>query len=336
MIPSVLGQVVQLSLQAPSSDWVGLFDHLEVWRSTQGPSGPYMEMTAPSWLTPTFPSDLYGQSAPVTPVSGPQVPIVGLTLELLIDEETPVTITFTGTNPLTFTQASTQVNSQGEGQLRSFVWSDGRFVLMGREPGNKAILHITGGDAAPLLGLPTDPYGSVAYGKDARIELYQNQTVYPFTDYHGDLCYWYKTRFVQQSTSNVSDFSLPFSASSASIVNTSNLVLGTIDLVDLQGKPLQNREISLYTRFGGTVLGTTGVAPRDVKMLTDQNGHAQFQLLRGLQVTVAVAGTQLVRDITVPTELTVTSFSLLDPGVGSNDVFVVQVPDVDFVVRRTL
>jgi hypothetical protein len=332
----VLGQVIQLNLRAQGSDWIGLFDHLEVWRSVLGADGPYTEMTAASWLPPTFPPDLYGQVPPSPAVVGPQVPIEGLVLNLLLDEETPITITFTGLTSLTFSQAATQITAQGEGLLVAFVWMDGRLVLTSMEPGNKAILHILGGNAAPLLGLPTTSSSTVAYGKDARLELIRGQELYQFIDYHGDPDFWYKTRFRQALTGNVSDFSLPFAASSASIVDTSTLIIGTVDLIDAQGKPVQNREVSLYTRFGGAVAGTDGVIPRDIRQLTDENGHAEFSLVRGLQVTVAVAGTQLVRDITVPTDMSLSSFGLLDPGVGSNDVFVVQVPNVDYVVRRSL
>ena len=302
-----------------------------------GPDGPYTEMTATTWAPPTFPSDLYGQSPPASPVTGAQVSIVGLSLDLLIDEETAVTITFTGSNPITFETAAGQIESQSNGLVTAFVWNDGRMVLMTSQPGNGAILHVLGGDAAPLLGLPTSLPISVAYGKDTRPELIAGQSVYEYTDYHGSTSYWYKTRFRQASTNNVSNYSLPFSPSSASIVNSSTLILGMLDLVDAQGKPVQNREVRVWTRFGGTVLPINiGVIPRDITQLTDQNGHVQFQLLRGLQVTVSIAGTQLVRDITVPTDPTLTSFSMLDPTVGSNDVFVVQVPNVDFVVRRTL
>jgi hypothetical protein len=333
---TVIGQVIQFTLQARSSDWAGLFDHLEVWRSTLGEDGPYTEMTAVAWQGPTIPADLYGQSPPLAPVTGAQVAISGLQLQLLFNEETPVNVNFTGTNPLTFHQAAVAISAQGDNFVSAFVWTDGRMVLVGAQPGNKAIMRVVGGDAAPLLGLTTSGVTATAYGKDSRIELIAGQDAYSFTDYHGDSSYWYKTRFHQALSNNVSDFSLPFSTDSGSIVNPASVIVGTIDLVDAQGKPIENREVSIYTRFGGNTVGAFGVIPRDIRQLTDVDGHAEFQLLRGLQVTVSVAGTQLVRDITVPADPTLSSFGLLDPGIGSNDVFTVQVPEVDFVVRRSL
>jgi len=335
-VTSVLGQVIQFSLQASPASWAGLFDHLEVWRSSLGADGPYMEMTAESWLPPTIPADLYGQSPPPVPVTGAQVAVSGLSLSLLLDETTALTVTFTGTNPLTFHQAATQIATQCGGLVTAFVWTDGRMVLVAKEPGNKAILRITGGDAAPLLGLPTTEPDTVAYGKDSRIELLTSQQIYPFVDFHGDSSFWYKTRFLQASSGNVSDYSLPFSVNSSSIVDPSKVIVGTLDLVDARGVAVENREISISVKFGGNVIGAVGVIPRDIRGLTDENGHVEFPLLRGLQITMAIAGTQLVRDITVPADPTLPNFNLLDPGVGGNDVFQVQVPNVDFVVRRSL
>ena len=333
--PTVIGQEIQLALQASPGDWQGSFDQMEVWKSTCGPDGPYMEMTASTWQPPTFPADLYGVVAPGSPITGQLTPITGLVLSLLLDEETEIDVTFVGSN-ITFGSAATQIQSQSNQSLVSFVWTDGRLVVMGKEPGNKAILRVLGGDAAPLLGLPTTSPGNVAYGKDSRIDLISSQSSYQFTDFHGDPSYYYKTRYRQSTTNTVSNFSLPFAAFRLPQVDPTILILGTIDLVDAQGRPVHNREIVITTKFGGVVVGASGVIPRDITQLTDINGHAQFMLLRGLQITVSVAGTQLVRDVTVPTDQTLSSFGLLDSTVGSNDVFVVQVPDVDFVVRRSL
>jgi len=333
--PTVTGQVITLSLQAATADWLGSFDQMEVWKSTSGPAGPYMEMTAASWEPPTFPSDLYGVAPPSPSVTGQLAPITGLVLSLLLDETTEIDITFTG-GSITYASAAAQIQTQSNQSLVSFVWTDGRLVLQGKEPGNNAILRVLGGDAAPLLGLPTTIPSSAAYGKDARINLTSGQSAYQYTDYHGDPSYYYKTRYRQASTNTVSNFSNPFSAFRPQAVDPTIQVLGTVDIVDAQGRPVQNREVSVSTRFGGVVVSSLAVVPRDIRALTDENGHAEFMLLRGLQISVSIAGTQLVRDITVPTDQTVTTFGLLDPGVGCNDVFVVQVPEVDFVVRRSL
>jgi hypothetical protein len=59
-------------------------------------------------------------------------------------------------------------------------------------------------------------------------------------------------------------------------------------------------------------------------------------LVRGTKITVAIAGTDIVRDIDVPTDAAVSSFNLLDPTKGTNDAFKVQVPVFEYAARRSL
>jgi hypothetical protein len=59
----------------------------------------------------------------------------------------------------------------------------------------------------------------------------------------------------------------------------------------------------------------------------------EFILPRGQKVTVAVAGTSLVRTITVPDR---ESFNLFDPDIADDDVFKVQVPLLVMAERRSL
>lgn len=331
---SIVGQAIQLSLQAASADWAGLFDRLEVWRSTSGASGPYVELTAPVWLGARLPSDIL-EEPPAVPPTGASVNIVGMRISFLVNETTEVDVTFTGTNPLSYAQAAAQITAGGSGLIKSFVSSHGRLVVETIDPGNKTILRVLPTDAAALLGLPTtDP--AYSYGKDARIALTGSSTAYSFSDVHGDVEYFYKTRFSNSVNNNVSNFSVPFAAKTGGVVDKSLLIIGVVDLVDVQGRPVQNREVSIYTKFQGVVMDGRAMVSMDAKSLTDVNGHVSFPLVRGSQITVSISGTQLVRDITVPTDPLLTSFNLLDPAVGTDDVFVVQVPNIDFAVRRSL
>lgn len=334
--PTVAGQVLELTLQAAQGTWVGKFDQLEVWRSTSGAAGPYTELTAVSWQVPTFPSDLYEAVAPSPALSGPLAAVGGLALDIISDEMVDLSMIFDGSGLVSLGDIATEIGEKSNQVLTAFVWTDGRLVVRGKEPGSAAILRVAGGDAAPLLGLATEPPDSVAYGRDARISLIANVDSYSFTDAHGDPSYFYKTRYRQASTGKVSNFSSAFSACLPASSPSSALILGTLDLVDAQGRPVQNREVAISVKFGGSVVGSAAVIPRDISKLTDSRGHVEFQLLRGLLVSVAVAGTQLVRDVTVPTDPSLHTFNLLDPAVGSNDVFTVQVPDIDYAVRRHL
>jgi hypothetical protein len=334
MSPTVVGQVVQLSFSAPQASWQGLFDRLEVWRAPSV-DGPYVELTAPVWTGARIPGDLLG-SPPLSPPTGPGVILVGKKLSVLINEQTQVDVTFTGTDPLTYSVASSQITAQGEGIISSFIAADGRVVIQTFAPGNSTILRVLPTDAAALLGLPTTEPACVNYGKDARLQLVQGVDAYSFTDAHGDPSYFYKARLDNSFNGNLSAFSTPFPAQTTGVLDGSALILGTVDIVDMQGRPVQNREVSLFTKFTGLVAGGFVVTPTDLRKLTDSNGHVEFPLLRGTTVVVSVAGTQLQRDVTVPTDPTLTSFNLLDPTVGTDDVFTVQVPDIDFAVRRAL
>lgn len=326
--PTITGQVVELQFRVNDADWLGLFDRLEVWR---GPSidGPYTELTAVQWRGARVPVDGGDPSA----ATGPGLTLAGKTISLLLNELTQVDITLAGPDPLTLADVATQINA-GTHLVRSWVASDGRLVIETVEPGNVAILHILSTDGASLVGLPTALPSSVGYGKDARLQLIAGQIVYPFVDFHSDPSFFYKTRFRNVNEGTLSAFSLPVQKNT--VVDPSQLILGTLDLVDARGRPVQNREVSISSKFTGTLVNGRGLVPVDQTALTDVNGHVEFYLLRGLSITVSIAGTRLARDVTVPTDPALLSFSLLDPSVGTDDVFAVQVPDIDFAVRRAL
>jgi hypothetical protein len=72
----------------------------------------------------------------------------------------------------------------------------------------------------------------------------------------------------------------------------------------------------------------------DQRLHTDENGYCSLLLLRGVPVSVGIAGTALVRDITPPSDPTVQSFNLFDPSVGTDDAFSVQVPEINIAERQ--
>jgi hypothetical protein len=116
----------------------------------------------------------------------------------------------------------------------------------------------------------------------------------------------------------------------------SGLVRATLDLVDSRGIAIANQSVLLFNRFAGTQIGGKTMIGGANNGLTDKNGHFEMLLVRGTAVTVAIAGTNLARDVQVPTDPTVSSFDLLDPAYGSDDLFSVQVPDLQYAVRRSI
>lgn len=328
-------EIVQLQILVKREDYEGLFDQIEVWRSRSSINGPYEELTAETWKSARIPK-LAGDMVS-SPPAGASVVIVGLTLELRVDEDQDIVITFTGTDPLTYADAASQITAQGLTKVRSYVDEDGLLVVETTYPGTGAVLRIVGGDAAPLLGLPTDEPGSLAYGRDPRIAIKPDVEQYLFTDIRGSDAYYYKTRFRNKLSDGVSEFSQPFSLGQALGVSSANIACGQLDLVGLDGRPMANVEVSVHNLYRYDLVENKLVSAQQQNRATDVNGHVEFTLVRGTKVTVAISGTDIVRDITVPTDQDVKIFNLLDPEVAAeDDVFKVQVPNYVYASRRSL
>lgn len=326
-------QAVPLDLFVEEATWTGLFDRLEVWRSRETAAGPFEPLTDDAWMPARLPASALGD---VSSATGPSVNLTGLELDLKVNELVDLAVTFSGSDPLTSAAAAAQITAASLGLVRAFVTSAGVLVLETAGAGLPAILRVVGGDAAPLLGLATEEPLSVNFGRDARITLLPGQERYPFLDPNGSAAYFYKTRLFNASTHETSDFSPAFQAPAIARLTASALVRGTLDLVDAEGNPVANRSVLVYLRFHGAQIQNRAVVGSPTRKWTDVNGHVEFMLTRGLAITVSIAGTDLSRDISVPTDPAIDSFDLLDASVGTDDLFVVQRPNIPFAARRSL
>lgn len=326
--------IIQLAFSFDTSSWEGLFDRLEVWRSRGTASGPYEPLHDASWLPARLPPNTPG-SPPSPAQTGPSAILVGKTLKFLIDELVPVSVTFTGTDPLNYGQAATQIQTQSNGLLTAFVLG-AALIVQTTEPGVKATLRCVGGDPAPLLGLATTEPSSLAFGRDARIVLKQGEQNYGFTDPNGSTSYFYKARFVNSFTGATNDFSLPVQGVVQSGLDISNLVRCYIDVVDMTGAAVAGQELRIYNEFNGQQVQGKVITGGSVTKLTDSQGHAEVFLARGALVSVSISGTPLARQVTVPTDPAVESLNLLAAASGQDDLFDVQTPQIPFAVRRTL
>lgn len=332
--PQFSYEVINLRVVVQESVFAGVFDQLEIWRSRNGEAGPFEEATAGSWLPARVPAG--APDAPATPETGRSAALSGLSLELLV-KGSPLSVTFSGGGPLTYAAAASQVNVQGAGQVAAYVAGDGTFVLQTVGAGTEETLQVLESEAAPLLGLPTTEPGSLAFGRDTRISLRHGVEEYLFTDLRGARELFYKTRFRNRNTGATSEFSQVYSVGQA--IGLGDLVCGKLELVGLDGRPLANHSVVVFNRLNFALHASTGklVASQTLSKLTDRNGAAQFFLVRGVKVTVSIPGTDIVRDITVPTDPAVKVFGLLDAAVGDgDDVFKVQVPDIIYAERRSL
>jgi hypothetical protein len=319
---------VQLTLRFVETDWLGLYDRVEVYRSRLTDKGPFEELTGTYWMGAELQSD--------AEASAPQfAPLVGKTLNLLVQERHEVAVTFTGVDPLGASAIAMKLETAGNG-LYTATEDDGVFSLLTAQPGAEASIRVVGGDAAPILGFSTLEPGAIAFGKNPRIPLVEGTTAYSFLDPHGDRSYFYRTRFRNSQTDAVSEYSDTFSGKSTTGVDPSQLVLAFLDLVDGAGRPLANRNVLIHYVTQYLEVSGKNVIGSDEKKTTDENGRVEFYAVRGVKLRVAIAGTNIVREVTAPTDAAVETFSLFDGTYGTDDVFVVQRPNVDYAVRRSL
>jgi hypothetical protein len=209
------------------------------------------------------------------------------------------------------------------------VDTSAQLVIETMEPGTAAALRVLPSEAASTLALPLQPPDDLVFGKDARIALTPGVNLYLFTDGAGSTSFFYRTRFRNRSTGSVSEFSLPFSVGQVVGVNPLNLACGYLDLIDLQGRPLVSREVSLSAQYNGTMVDGKSVLGNALSKLTDAFGHIEFTLVRGMQYELSIAGSNLVKTILVPTDPAITSFPLLDPDISEQqDYFRVRIPQI--------
>lgn len=326
-------EIVNLEILVTNEDFLGLFDLIEVWRSRTGVGGPYEEVTASSWLPARLPKTA---GFPPTPaVTGPAVNLVDRPLEFRLKEKDTVLVRFSGAAPLTYAQAATQITAQSSGRLRAYVDAAAQLTVETLEPGTGAALRVLPSDAASFLALPLTEPDSLVFGRDARIPLLAGVGTYHFSDVSGSTANYYRTRFRNQATGAVSEFSPTFSAAPPSGVTPANLVCGYLNLVTLDGKPLTGREVSLCSSFTGELVENRLVAGTPLTQRTDQNGHVEFTLVRGQKYALAIAGLNLAKELVAPVDPSVSSFSLVSASAGTqDDYFRVREPEIAIMERR--
>lgn len=299
------------------------FNRIEVWRSRLGEGGPYEELTGLALEAATL----------LSGVDGPSL-LDGLELELRMQERYDVTIVFAGVDPFDLADTAAAITAQGDGYVTGSV--DGlRVRLTTVTTGASAALRVLGGEAAGALAFSTEEPDSVDFGRDLRISLVVGQEVYNFVDQNGSADYYYKTRYSHTLTSAVSEFSLPFPGRTSRVLPVSQLIRGYVDLIDGQGRPIASRGVFVGSKSVYQVSSGQHVIGGTEWRQTDVNGHYNATLVRGSRVLVAIAGTNIVRELTVPTDPALESFNLLDVTYGSDDAWAVQRPDIDFAVRRS-
>lgn len=329
-------ELVQLHICVQDEDWLGTFDTIEVERSRGLSTGPFEPLTATTWKSARVPED--GGNEPATPAVSGTYDVVGDELILRVNEVDEYTVTFLDPGPgvLTLHEAAAQITSDLPQIVRAWVDEDSHLVLETYEPGTGASLRVVGGDAAPKLGLPTTEPDSLAYGKAAKIALQPGKERYSFTDIRGSTEYFYRTRFHGSSSNVASEYSQPQPSTQSLGLGTEHLVCGQVRLVRLDGQPLCGVNVRVFSQNKLVEVDSHLVTGRQLQTVSNADGIAAFTLVRGMEVTVAIDGTSLVRDITVPEDVDEGVFNLLDPSLGPDDYFQVRHPDIEYAQKRSL
>lgn len=294
------------------------FGLIRVKRSTDGVDGTYEYITAlaPAAATLLAPTD-------------EAYDVVGKTLSLKRDSHDQVDVLFTGTQPLTANQVGAQIDT-ALGVAVSSNDSDA-LRLTSTITGTASKFEIVGGSAAAEFGWTA---GDRDIGEDAHITLLGDQSLYEYVDNDGAEGYYYKVNYYNSGNGQSSLDSSPFLGSVTTLVGADSLSIAKVDLVDARGVAIPNQEITFYsTHEPLTVDGFQVALVREpVTITTDNAGHAEVPLIRGLKVKVVFEGTSLIRDITVPDQA---SFDILDAMGNAPDPYGVSEPSFPFAIRRT-
>jgi hypothetical protein len=292
---------------------------LRVKRSITGETGVY-----------EYVSDVVPRAATILAGTVGTYDVVGKTLQFIRDSHPQVDVLFTGTSHLTPAQVVSQINVAA-GVVVAAVDAN-KVRLTSTITGTESKLLIVGGSAAVVFGWVA---GTKVIGKEPHIALQAGVSLYEFVDDDGEAGYFYKSNYYNASTALSSNDSSPFLGATATMVGTDKLSIATIDLVDGAGIAIPEQEVTFYSVHEPLQVEGFQVAlsRKPISVKTDNAGHAEVTLVRGLKVRVVFEGTGLIREIVVPNQA---SFDLLQLISTAADPYAVKTLDLPFAIRRTI
>jgi hypothetical protein len=295
------------------------FNVLRVKRSVTGIEGNYDYITAAAPAPATLLAsviELYD--------------VAGKTLQLIRDSHDAVDILFSGLAPLTAAQVASQTNAVLS--LNVAAVEDNAIRLTSTINGTASKLEIAGGSAAASFGWAD---GDRDIGEEPYMVLMVDQSLYEFVDDDGASGYFYKVNYYNTSNGLSSNDSSPFLGSVTTLVGADKLSVAKLDLVDASGVAVPNQDVTFYSVHDPLTVDGFQVAliREPITITTDNAGHAEIPLVRGLHVKVVFEGTSVIRDITVPDE---GSFDLLTVMGTAPDPFGVATPNFPYAIRRSV
>jgi hypothetical protein len=91
-------------------------------------------------------------------------------------------------------------------------------------------------------------------------------------------------------------------------------------VVDMQGRPLSGVDVFIRNRFVPSLSGTKALLGNHIKVTSDNTGLISAVLVQGAEVTVSIAGTGIIRELTIPSTTTADLFTLIG---GGQDLFTI-------------
>lgn len=297
------------------------FDAVRIRRSTSE-TGPWDEITAVAAAAAVL---LGTEDSPFS--------VVGKLMQLSVDSQGQKDITFTGTDPLTVDQVADQINAEFAG-----VASDdsGKLRLQSTLTGTQSKLHLIGGGSLADLGFASDDRD---IGEEQYLDLVSGVSVYNFYDRDGDgtgdQTFFYQAAFYNKTSGLTSEWSDPFEAEPGTAVGAADLSVGSVDLVDAQGVSIPDQRISFYPSYDPLTVGgfAVGIARAPVTVTTNNSGHAEMTLVRGLKGRMVFETTNMIREITIPDAA---SFDILELMASAPDPWSPVTPDYPAAPRRSL
>jgi hypothetical protein len=298
---------------------MSVFDQIQVWKSPDelGAPTPYVEITAASPTKATIDGTVVGPWA-----------LDGKTLIVTLNNGEPITIEFSGTDPLNINQVIATINAIFSGLAKEVPTDTNKIRLESSTTGTASALQVSG-TAVAVLGFST---GKVN-GRAARMNLTAPTTEYEFRDFDGLETDWYKTRYFSSATGTVSSYSEPTQGNPVVVIPAAALLRCFVFLADGAGRPVVDRRIIFIPISKVTVADNLGnlygslPSVDRIVGVTDEKGFAELFMVRGQTFKVFFEGTTFQREITIPTDPLVTELNVLEAMSTALDPFtIVQSP----------
>lgn len=312
--------IIKIKIFVPEiANVLSLFDVIQVHRSELG--SPYTD-------TKTI-TDIIAQPPVLVGVEEEPFPsLQGKTLKLKVDGGAEQVVTFLAADPASLINVVSEFNSSivGAGASEDV----GKLRLDGDNVGTAGVLEITGGTGLSNLGFIT---GQRDNGEDTHIALLTSVDSYQYDDQSGEASYWYRTRFLNTISGNVSSWSDWTQGSTGAVITASLLTIGKIKLAEIDGTAMVGAKVTLVNTFSPLIADSFFIAGRAKQLITDGSGQAESLLIKGSIIDVVIEGTSFIRRIQVPNSGT--EFDLMDVDLVQDDPFQIQVPDLPAAVRRS-